>query len=97
MDTLRQAADWFRDRFDKGVAVLASVDDGRPIMVVAVTPSLTTKGVDAGKMIRPMAGKMGGGGGGRPGLAQAGGKQASKVQDALDMAPILVKDALATN
>jgi alanyl-tRNA synthetase len=94
MDNLRQAADWFRDRVDNGVAVLLSVHDERPILVVAVTEGLVPLGVDAGKMIRPIASKVGGGGGGRPTMAQAGGKDVSRIQEALDLVPKLLEDAM---
>jgi alanyl-tRNA synthetase len=94
MDNLRQMADWFRDRVDNGVAVLASVHEDRPILVVAVTEGLVPLGVDAGKLIRPIAGIVGGGGGGRPTMAQAGGKDVSRMQEALDLVPKLLEDAM---
>jgi alanyl-tRNA synthetase len=94
MDNLRQTADWFRDRVDNGVAVLASVHDNRPILVVVVTEGLVPLGIDAGKLIRPIAGVVGGGGGGRPTMAQAGGKDVSRIQEALDLVPNLLEDAM---
>jgi alanyl-tRNA synthetase len=96
MDNLRQMADWFRDRVDNGVAVLASVHDDQPIIIVAVTENLVPLGIEAGKLIRPIAGVVGGGGGGRPTLAQAGGKDSSKIQEALDQVPSLLKKALSS-
>jgi alanyl-tRNA synthetase len=96
MDNLRQMADWFRDRVDNGVAVLASVHDDQPIIIVAVTENLVPLGIEAGKLIRPIAGVVGGGGGGRATLAQAGGKDASKIQEALDQVPSLLKKALSS-
>ncbi|MGB3714724.1 MAG: alanine--tRNA ligase [Candidatus Promineifilaceae bacterium] len=94
MDNLRQMADWFRDRVDNGMAVLASIHDDRPILVVVVTEGLVPLGVDAGKLIRPIAGIVGGSGGGRPTMAQAGGKDVSKIQEALDLVPKLLEDAM---
>jgi alanyl-tRNA synthetase len=76
------------------MAVLASIQDDRPILVVVVTEGLVLLGVDAGKLIRPIAAVVGGGGGGRPTMAQAGGKDASRIQEALDSVPELLKDAM---
>lgn len=94
MESLRQMADWFRDRVDNGVAVLASIHDNRPIMVVVVTEDLVLLGVEAEELIRPIASVVGGGGGGRPTMAQAGGKDASRLQEALDIVPTLLEEAL---
>jgi alanyl-tRNA synthetase len=82
-NTLRQMADRFRQRFPSGVAVLASVSDGAPILVAAVTEDLVERGLHAGELIQSVAQPLGGGGGGRPTLAQAGGKDASKLEEAL--------------
>jgi alanyl-tRNA synthetase len=97
MDNLRQMADWFRDQFEGGVAVLAAVHEDRPLIIVAVSESLVSQGVEAGKLIRPIAAVVGGGGGGRPTLAQAGGKDTSKLEAALDQVPELLEEALHPN
>jgi alanyl-tRNA synthetase len=94
MDDLREMADWFRDRVGSGVAVLATVKDGRPIMIVAVTEDLTKRGLNAGKLVGKIARIVGGGGGGRPSLAQAGGKDATKLPEALATVPGLLEEAL---
>ena len=83
MDGLREMADWFRDKVPSGVAALAAVKDDKPILLVAVTKDLIAKGVKAGDLVREMAQIVGGGGGGRPDLAQAGGKDVSKIGEAL--------------
>ena len=83
VETLRQMSDWLRDRLGSSVVVLGATFAGRPNLIAAVTPDLTARGVDAGQIIRAIAPAIGGGGGGRPTLAQAGGKDASKLPDAL--------------
>ena len=83
MDTLRQMSDWLRDRLGPSVVVLGATFGGRPNLIAAVTPDLAARGVDAGQIIRAIAPVIGGGGGGRPTLAQAGGKDAGKLPDAL--------------
>jgi alanyl-tRNA synthetase len=82
-DTLREMSDWFRAQVKSGVMVLGSISDGKPQLVVAVTDDLSKKGYHAGNLIKQIAAVVGGGGGGRPTMAQAGGKDASKLPDAL--------------
>jgi alanyl-tRNA synthetase len=89
-DVLREMSDWLRDRIGSGVVVLGAVMGDKPGLIVAVTPDLVTQGYDAGKLIRPIAAIIGGGGGGRPNLAQAGGKDASKLAEAIASAPKLI-------
>jgi alanyl-tRNA synthetase len=82
-ETLRQMTDQFRLRYPSGVVVLASVDDGRPVIIAAVTPDLVERGLHAGELVKAVATPLGGSGGGRPTLAQAGGKDASHLDEAL--------------
>ena len=82
-DTLRAMADRFRARYPSGVAVLASANDGRPVVIAAVTEDLVKRGLHAGELVKFVAAPLGGGGGGRPTLAQAGGKDASRLDEAL--------------
>ena len=91
MDALRGAADSLRGRIQSGVIVLGSVIDGKPAFVATVSKDLTAEGYHAGNIIREVAKVAGGGGGGRPDMAQAGGKDASKLAEALALAPELVK------
>jgi alanyl-tRNA synthetase len=78
-------ADQFRERYPQSaVAVLAAVRDGRPILVVAVTKDLNPPRVNAGDLAGFVARQLGGGGGGKPALAQAGGRDASKLDAALE-------------
>ncbi len=90
-DTLREMTDWFRSAVKSGgVMVLGSVSEGKPQLVVAVTDDLTKQGLHAGNLIKQIAAVIGGGGGGRPTMAQAGGKDASKIGDALAQARKLI-------
>ncbi len=83
VDTLRQLTDRFRTRYPSGVAVLASVEEGRPVVIAAVTEDLVKRGLLAGDLVKYVAQPLGGGGGGKPTLAQAGGKDASRIDEAL--------------
>jgi alanyl-tRNA synthetase len=83
-DTLRLMADRFRERYSSGVAVLGTVsEDGRPLVIAAVSEDLVKRGLHAGELVKFVAQPLGGGGGGRPTLAQAGGKDASNLPAAL--------------
>jgi len=86
-DTLRQMTDLFRARYASGVAALASINDGKPSVIVSVSDDLVKRGLHAGELVKFVAAPLGGGGGGRPNLAQAGGKDASKVPEALASVP----------
>jgi len=94
METLREMTDWYRERVRSGVVVLGTVLEGRPAFVAAVTPDLARQGVDAVQLVRGVAQVVGGGGGGRPTLAQAGGKDARRLDEALRRAPQLLREAL---
>ncbi len=93
-EVLREMTDWFRERVRSGVIVLASTVNGRPSLIAGVTEDLVARGLDAVKLIREVAGLVGGGGGGRPTLAQAGGKDASRLGEALARVPDLVRGML---
>ncbi|MBN1149196.1 MAG: alanine--tRNA ligase [Anaerolineales bacterium] len=95
-DTLRTLSDHFRQRYPSGVAALASVgEDGRPIVVAAVTQDLVERGLRAGDLVGHIGSFLGGGGGGRPTLAQAGGKDASRLDEALASVPGWVAEKLS--
>jgi alanyl-tRNA synthetase len=82
-DTLRQLADRFRANFSSGCAVLASVEEGCPIIIACVSDDLVKRGLHAGELVKFISQPLGGGGGGKPTLAQAGGKDASRLDEAL--------------
>lgn len=94
VDTLREMCDWFRDHIGSGVVVLGTVIDGRPSLVSAVTSDLNARGLHAGNLIKVVAKAVGGGGGGRPTMAQAGGRDAGQLPEALAMVPFLVRESL---
>ncbi|MGH2562058.1 MAG: DHHA1 domain-containing protein, partial [Thermomicrobiales bacterium] len=82
-DGLRQMGDRLRDRLNSGVIVLGTVIDGQPSLLSMVTPDVVQRGVRAGDLVREAATIIDGRGGGRPELAEAGGKDASKLDAAL--------------
>ncbi|MFA7406691.1 MAG: DHHA1 domain-containing protein, partial [Anaerolineaceae bacterium] len=77
-----------------GVAVLASDQNGKPILIAAVTDDLVKRGFHAGHLVQKVARVVGGGGGGRPNLAQAGGKDSSKLAEALDQVQVYIREVL---
>ena len=84
---MRNAWDVLRARLGKpGAAVLAGDKDGKPILLAAGTPEAIDAGFDAGAIIKAISGNIKGGGGGKPAMAQAGGKDASGIDAALDAA-----------
>jgi alanyl-tRNA synthetase len=95
-ETLRQMADRFRQKYKTGIAVIASVFDGKPIIVATVTDDLVKKGWHAGDLVNLVAEPLGGKGGGRPNLAQAGGNDAKKLPKALGLVPGWVEKRLAS-
>jgi alanyl-tRNA synthetase len=94
MEGLREMADWFRDSVPSGVAVLGAASDGKVILLAAVTEDLVARGIKAGDIVGQVARRVGGGGGGRPTLAQAGGRHPEKLPDALAAVPEMVRQAL---
>ncbi|MEW6568929.1 MAG: alanine--tRNA ligase [Chloroflexota bacterium] len=86
-DLLRSLTDRFRQEHPTGVAVLASTYEDRPVIVAAVSQDLVPRGIHAGELAKAAAQYVGGSGGGRPTLAQAGGKDASRLLQALEQVP----------
>ena len=93
-DALRQLGDRLRDRLVSGVIVLGTLVDGRPSLLAMVTQDLIKRGVRAGDVVGAAAAIVDGRGGGRTDLAEAGGKDAAKLDDALGAVPEIVKRAL---
>ncbi|MCC4369029.1 alanine--tRNA ligase [Limosilactobacillus reuteri] len=86
MGQLRQLADTWRSKALSDVLVLATASDGKANLLVAVSDDKTKEGLRAGDLIKAIAPAINGGGGGRPNLAQAGGKDPAGIKDALDQA-----------
>ncbi|WP_461225853.1 alanine--tRNA ligase [Lacticaseibacillus suihuaensis] len=91
MNELRQLGDTWRDKAASDVLVLATANDGKVSLLVGASPAAIKAGVKAGDLIKAIAPAIGGGGGGRPDMAQAGGKKPEGIQQALTLA----KDTLA--
>ena len=94
MDSLRNLGDEIRNKIGSGVVVLASINDDKLSFLSMVTKDLNSKGISAGNIVREVAKVTGGNGGGRPDMAQAGGKDLSKVDEALAIVIELVKNAM---
>ena len=94
-DGMREMGDFLRDKLSSCVITLGALSDGSPILVTMVTADLVGRGLNAGNIARDAAKLMGGGGGGRPEMAQAGGRQPEKLDDALAAVPNLVRAALS--
>jgi alanyl-tRNA synthetase len=90
---MRTLVDNLRSKLGSGVVVLGSTSDGKVALIVGVTKDLTSR-VQAGKIIGPVAERVGGSGGGRPDMAEAGGKNPEALDDALAHVPAVVKSLL---
>ncbi|MBZ5978666.1 MAG: alanine--tRNA ligase [Leuconostoc gelidum] len=82
MDGLRQVADNWKTNYPSDVLVLAATVDGRVNLIVTASPSANAAGIKAGDLIKTIAPRVGGGGGGRPDMAQAGGKNPAGISEA---------------
>ncbi len=91
---MRTLVDNMRNKLGSGVVVLGSVQDGKVSLIVGVTADLTSR-VQAGKVIKPVAEKVGGSGGGRPDMAEAGGKDPAQLDAALNEAYTAVEGLLS--
>ena len=94
-DAMREMGDLLRDKLGSAVIVLGAVMDERPSFMAMSTKDLTGL-VHAGNLIKQVAAVAGGGGGGRPEMAQAGGKDASKLDEALETARRIARESLAS-
>ncbi|OEF98915.1 alanine--tRNA ligase [Vulcanibacillus modesticaldus] len=91
MDNLRKIVDDLKVKMESGIILVSTVNNNKVNLVAYVTEDLIKQGFHAGKLIKGAASRVGGGGGGRPDMAQAGGKEPEKVQDALDYVTEYVK------
>ena len=87
---LRDMSDSLRERIKSGIIVLCTVSDDKPSFLAVVTQDLTVRGYNAGNIVREVAKVTGGSGGGKPTLAQAGGKDKTKIEEALKLVQKLV-------
>ena len=91
MNGLRDLGDQLKEKLGEGVVVLASANEGKVSLIAMATEGAMKQGAHAGNLIKAIAAKVGGGGGGRPNMAQAGGKNPAGIPDAIAAA----KEALA--
>ena len=92
---LRTLGDSIKEKIGSGIAVLAAQTDGRIVFLAAATPDAVKAGVHAGKVIKELTAIAGGSGGGKPDMAQGGGKDASKIDEALSQAAKIIEAQLA--
>ena len=95
MNGLRDLGDQLKAKLGEGVVVLASSCDGKVNLVAMATDGAMAKGAHAGNLIKSIAGKVGGGGGGRPNMAQAGGKNPAGIPDAIAEAKTALEGQIA--
>ena len=95
MNGLRELGDQLKEKLGEGVVVLASAADGKVSLVAMATKDAMDKGAHAGNLIKSIAGLVGGGGGGRPNMAQAGGKNPDGINEAIAKAKDVLKGQLA--
>jgi alanyl-tRNA synthetase len=93
-EALRNLADSLKASIKSGIVVIASTNDGKVQIVVSVTPDLTSR-VKAGQIVKEIAPIVGGGGGGRPDFAEAGGKQPEKIDEMLAASETVIARLLA--
>jgi alanyl-tRNA synthetase len=94
-EQMRQQVDRLRQKAGSAVVVIGWSEDSKVGLLAAVTDDLVNKGLHAGKLVGQVAKVVGGGGGGKPTLAQAGGKEPAKLNEALDLAKKLASEQLA--
>lgn len=92
MNGLRELGDQLKEKLGEGIVVLASAMDGKVSLMATATEGAQKKGAHAGNLIKAIAGLVGGGGGGRPGMAQAGGKNPEGMDAAMEKAAEVVAE-----
>ena len=91
---LRDLGDRLRDRLGKSVVVLGSKKDGKALFIVMASKDAVSSGINAGKIVKEVAKIAGGGGGGKPDVAQAGGKYVDKIGDALEASYDIIEKSI---
>ena len=94
MNALRNLGDDFKNKLGTSVIILASAKDGKVNLIAMATEGAMKQGAHAGNLIKAVAAIVGGGGGGRPNMAQAGGKNPEKAQEAMDAAAGILEGQL---
>ncbi len=92
-EAMRQLVDTLRQKIGSGVVVLGTAEDGKVALITGVSKDLTSR-LHAGKIVQAVARQVGGSGGGRPELAEAGGKDTSALKSAIDQVPDLIAEML---
>ena len=95
MNGLRDLGDQLKEKLGEGVVLLAAVNGGKVNLLAMATDGAQKAGAHAGNLIKAVAAIAGGGGGGRPNMAQAGGKNPEKAQEAIDAAAGILEQQLA--
>jgi alanyl-tRNA synthetase len=83
-------SDYLKEQIKSGIIVLGSVYDDKPVFLASVTSDLVTRGYNAGRIVKKVAGIAGGDGGGKATMAQAGGKYKDKITEALKLVKSLL-------
>ena len=91
MNGLRDLGDQLKDKLGEGVVVIASSNEGKVNLIAMATDEAQAKGAHAGNLIKAIAAKVGGGGGGRPNMAQAGGKNPAGIPEAIAEAKVALE------
>ena len=91
---LRTLGDSLKDKYENAFVLLLSVVDGKPVLMATASDAAVKKGAHAGNLIKEVAGVLGGGGGGKPQMAQAGGKDLSAIPEALKKAKDIIQAQL---
>jgi alanyl-tRNA synthetase len=84
IETMRNLCDQFRQKYPSGIIIIGSVINDRPLVIAAVTEDVNARGINAGDLVKVAAKKLGGSGGGKPTIAQAGGKDPARLDEALN-------------
>ncbi len=95
MNGLRELGDQLKDKLGEGVLVLASENEGKVNLIAMATEDSMKRGAHAGNLIKGIAALVGGGGGGRPNMAQAGGKNPAGIEDALGKVSSVLEEQLS--
>ncbi len=95
VDAARSAIDMIKQKAESAAILLGFVMKDKPMLICGITDDLVEKGIKAGDIVSELAPVIGGGGGGRPQMAQAGGKKTDELQNALDKGRELIKDKLS--